>query len=262
MDSLYKVDNFSKQFISLKCIWGYRSKDVWVQKQSIFQIFTWETNHAATYIHITNMLSIVLMYQRKYQENPLRFFVVMWQNIEQFNVVWIFFKGLYTTQKSQTKHVSREDLRKIATQKEILQLCYGSLLGHTWNQRQMSALRWTKPHQLSLPLFAPVSPIISPRRTNQKPTLSKHTGSAQIPWMSSCTDKKSASLCFHDWGNPRLVLTQSYQASLGEVLFWLNMPEALLHHETNPPVCQTTGGSSKTHMLCYVMRLPYDYMLP
>lgn len=84
MDSLYKVDDFSKQFISLKCIWGYKSKEVGIQIQSIFQIFTCETNHAATYSHITNMLYIILMYQRKSQENPLRFFVVMWQNIDQF----------------------------------------------------------------------------------------------------------------------------------------------------------------------------------
>lgn len=140
-------------------------------------------------------------------------------------------------------------LGKPATQREIFQHCYGALLSYTSNQRQMSALHLTKPHQLSHPVFSPAFPIISPRGTNQKPTISKHTGSAQIPWMSSCADKKSASLCLYDGGNPALLLTQSYHASLGEVLLWLNMPEALPHHKTNPPVCQTTGGSSGRQIL-------------
>ena len=88
------------------------------------------------------------------------------------------------------------------------------------------------------------------KRDKPKPAISKHADSSNSINVKLYRQQVSQHL-FVKPGNPVLVLTQgySYHASLGEVLLWWNMTEALPHDETNPPVCQTTGGFLGRHII-------------
>lgn len=79
-------------------------------------------------------------------------------------------------------------------------------------------------------------------RDKPKPAIGKHAEPSDSINVKPYRQRVSQ-LLFVLRGNPVLVRAQgcSYHGSLGDTLLWLNMPEALPHRETNPPVCQTLG---------------------
>lgn len=91
------------------------------------------------------------------------------------------------------------------------------------------------------------------KRDKPKPAIGKHAEPSNS--INVKPYRRVSQPLFVLWGNPVLVRAQgcSYHGSLGDALLWLNMPEALPHRETNPPVCQTVGFLGRCIIICSML---------